>query len=358
MNFLNSVRYRPIYTCVCCHRIRFKKSIIIYNQEVVEDILHKSKKENIVSESIGDIPDELLVKDNDGNYNNYLCKDCHHKLKSGRIPSMSHTNNLGLFDLNGREELNLTELENALVARNILFQMFVQLPNSRWSGLKKQIISVPIFEQDVENTLNSLPRTPDQASICKVQLKRKKSMKNSHMDQYILVNKMINAIQTFKDLGNKHYDNIVIPESYADVVRTEDPNGYNLLFPEESDLLSDSFDKINKEAHEDTHEDKHDDLSCKEDDNYLKEDPIQKWKFNYDEKTTYVEDYPEMNVYDQITNDEQVSEEPVRVAPGEGKRPENILKFDNWDTSSFPNLHPDGNNGLHEKRNYKLTDPQ
>ena len=46
------------------------------------------------------------------------------------------------------------------------------------------------------------------------------------------------------------------------------------------------------------------------------------------------------------------------MAPDEGKQPDNILKSDDWDTSSFPNLHPDGNNGLHENRNYKLTDPQ
>ena len=156
---------------------------------------------------------------------------------------MSHKNNLELFDVSGREELNLTELENALVARNILFQMFVQLPKSRWSALKKQIVSVPIFEQDIENTLNSLPRTPDQASICKVQLKRKTSMKNSHMDQYISVEKIIKAINTFKQLENKHYKDINIPESYEDFVRSEDPVGFEFLFPEEIDTLKESFEE-------------------------------------------------------------------------------------------------------------------
>ena len=110
------------------------------------------------------------------------------------------------------------------------------------------------------------------------------------MEQYISVTKIINAIKAFKELGNKHYDNIVIPESYADVVRTEDPEGYNFLFPEENDLLLESSEE---------NEDMQENLDCTDEDEiYLKQDPIQRWKFNYDEKTTYVEDYPEMNVYD------------------------------------------------------------
>ena len=164
--------------------------------------------------------------------------------------------------------------------------MFVQLPKSRWSALKKQIVSVPIFEQDLENTLNSLPRTPDQASICKVQLKRKTSMKNSHMDQYISVPKIINAIKTFKELNNKHYVNASIPLSYEDLVRTEDPEGYNLLFPEENCSLEEGLEESDEVNNNDN---SHGNETCDEDEKYYTEDPIQKYKFNFDEKTTYVD---------------------------------------------------------------------
>ena len=47
----------------------------------------------------------------------------------------------------------------------------------------------------------------------------------------------------------------------------------------------------------------------------------------------------------------------VKVAPGEGKHPSNILKTKDWDTASFPYLYPDARNGLHEDRDVKLTDP-
>jgi hypothetical protein len=52
-------------------------------------------------------------------------------------------------------------------------------------------------------------------------------------------------------------------------------------------------------------------------------------------------------------------EQKTSFAPGEGKIHTNILKEDNWDVKSFPNIHPTGKNGLHQKRNIKgLTDQQ
>ena len=55
----------------------------------------------------------------------------------------------------------------------------------------------------------------------------------------------------------------------------------------------------------------------------------------------------------------QTTDKDVSFAPGEGKIPTNILKEDDWDVKSFPNLHPSGRNGLHQKRNIKgLTDQQ
>ena len=46
------------------------------------------------------------------------------------------------------------------------------------------------------------------------------------------------------------------------------------------------------------------------------------------------------------------------VAPGEGKKPTDILKEEDWDLKSFPGLHPEGENGLFQKRKVRLTDQQ
>ena len=195
--FFDAIRDGPIFACVCCRRIRFRKQVKIFDSN---EITEKSPLEDIVEKAIGDPPENLRVKDYF-----YICSDCLLKVSKGKVPSMSHKNGLDLVDLEGRDELKLTELENALIAKNILFQMFVQLPKSRMTATKKQMVSIPIFDQDIVNTMQSLPRMPSDAGIVKVQLKRKKSMKNTHLERFISPNKLIDALRTLKQLGNKHY---------------------------------------------------------------------------------------------------------------------------------------------------------
>ena len=54
---------------------------------------------------------------------------------------MSTKNNLQLIDLNGYEELHLTELENSMIALNIIFQKVFKLPSSRWPAMKDKTIN-------------------------------------------------------------------------------------------------------------------------------------------------------------------------------------------------------------------------
>ena len=129
----------------------------------------KINNETILEESIGVLPGKLNVK---GEY--FICHDCNTKLSKGKIPAMSHKNGLSMLSLEGMEELCLTELENVLIARNILFQKFVQLPKSRWTATKDQIVNIPVFEKDILNTIESFPRTLNEAGIIPVKLKRKK----------------------------------------------------------------------------------------------------------------------------------------------------------------------------------------
>ena len=65
-----------------------------------------------------------------------------------------------------------------------------------------------------------------------------------------------------------------------------------------------------------------------------------------------VDKFPEASADD----GQEKSNEDLSFAPGEGKIPENILMTQNWDIDAFPMKHPDGKNGLHEKRERKLSD--
>ena len=59
--------------------------------------------------------------------------------------------------------------------------------------------------------------------------------------------------------------------------------------------------------------------------------------------------YPEIEVEDETKE--------VEVAPGEGKRPYDLLLDNDWDIKAFPHLHNlDGSNGKDAKRCNKLSD--
>ena len=225
--FLDCIRQGPIYTCVCCHRIRYEKSVKLFDDSLKIDIIKSSDSAGVIDDAIGDIPLHVKVKNDDGSFDEYICSDCLSKLKKGKVPSMSHCNNLDLISLEGKDELHLTELENSLVAKNILFQMFVQLPSSRWTGIKKKIVCVPIFDQDIENTISSFPRSLQEASIFKAQLKRKKGMKNSHKVQFVNKDRMVKAIKTFKEMNNRNYLDVTISPSWENSTTTENSDFSN-----------------------------------------------------------------------------------------------------------------------------------
>ena len=107
-----------------------------------------------------------------------------------------------MFDVSNNPELQLTELENQMLAPLLIFQKMKLLPKNRWNALVDRTVNVPIPVEEISNTIKQLPRTPDDADIIPVQLKRKKSMKNVHKQEFINPSKIIKAIQFFKRMNN------------------------------------------------------------------------------------------------------------------------------------------------------------
>ena len=143
---------------------------------------------------------------------------------------MSNQNSLQLFDLTGHEELRLTELENCLIALNIIFQKVFQLPKSRWPAMKDRTVNIPIFESDVLRTVESLPRTPTEAGIIPINLKRKLIYKQTHKTQYVSVEKILKALKTLKKLGNQYYQFVPNFDEFKNKCRETDADGFNFLF--------------------------------------------------------------------------------------------------------------------------------
>ena len=90
-----------------------------------------------------------------GQKSSYLCYACKNHLISGRLPPMSVMNGLRIPPHD--PDMELTELEGNLIAKNIVFMKIFQLPKSRWTALKDKIINVPVNDSDIVNTISSLP---------------------------------------------------------------------------------------------------------------------------------------------------------------------------------------------------------
>ena len=90
-----------------------------------------------------------------------------------------------------------------------------ELPTSRMKQLKNKVILVPLEDEDINRTIETLPRKFDDAELVEVNLKKMLSLKSSYAQSYISPNRLKKAIKKFQDLGNQHYLGIRIDNEYS-----------------------------------------------------------------------------------------------------------------------------------------------
>ena len=372
--FRESVRHGRIFSCVCCERLCFNIGVKQYTEEFRNIV--DSKFDNITRRAIGNSPhisDDSI---------SYICLTCKRYIEKGKVPPMSKENSLSLIDLSEYDELHVTELENSMIALNLIFQKVFKLPKTRWPGMKDKIINIPLFESDILNTVESLPRTPTNAGIIPINFKRKLGYKNNHMVQFVSVPKIMKALRTLKRMGNIYYQFVHFSSDFEDECRENDLEGFHFIFPEDEisnhdKILIDSTSYVSQKdetkdssmenSHQYTISDKLEDCNVdivsgeaakdaddvedaveKDEIEYENSDSVKKWQFPYNKSTCFSNNYPEISYKD--------DSERVCIAPGEGKIPSSILEEKDWDLKSFPCLLPDGKNSLHSERKIKLTD--
>ena len=99
-----------------------------------------------------------------------------------------------------------------MTAGNIPYMKLYTLPKSRYSGFKDRLINIPVELDDIRHTINSLPRTPTEAGIVPVRLKRKMGYKNYHIQENISVPKIIQAVKDYKGLGHRFYEDFPLDD--------------------------------------------------------------------------------------------------------------------------------------------------
>ena len=193
--------YNAIFPCICCQRLLFECNVRKVDTALIADV--ETKKKGLWKTAI-DLKDvEKLKVRIDGSAETYICLACKGHLKAGKIPPMSTMNSLKVYEHEKGAEL--TELEANLIAKNIIFMKIFLKPKSRWTGLKDKVINVPVQDESIVNTVTKLPRTPTEAGLIEVELKRKLEYKNSHIKQLINPEKCYNMLKLLKRSGNPYY---------------------------------------------------------------------------------------------------------------------------------------------------------
>ena len=350
--FREETKFGPNFVCICCHRRSFKTSLQIVDEKLNEMLL--SKKKNL-------LPAERVVTHINGS-KEYICKTCLSHIKRNNLPPMAVENNLWLDPI--PDDQKLTIIEGCLIAKLIIFQIIRLTPKSRWRRLQDRLISVPIMDDDVLNTVRQLPRTPEEAGLVAVTFKRKMEYKTSHIsEQLVNPQRIYKVLELLVKRGNPYYKEFQDYEDFRKRCIREDKDKLSLIFPNDEDVqdilnLSDMSIEDNVQPNmSDMSIDDPDDpveanLTDGEEDGeeeYMRKDPVKKYQLDGHNRSSCLSNkFPEETHHDDTKS--------VQVAPGEGKIPINLLNHKDWDIQAFPHLHNyDGQNGLHMKRETKLS---
>ena len=342
-NFKRAVLFGPIFICSCCKRRLFENSVTKITDGLRTKI--NEKRKGLYKICIRrEVPVKFMVNGKEET-EHYICGTCKDTLLTGKIPSMAEINGLELVPID--ENCYLTEFENNLIALNLIFQYIFFLKKSRWAATKKQMISVPIAEKAMLETIEHLPRLPKEAGLVSVQIKKKKEYRSCHKKEFIDPEKLIKALIYLQKSGHPYYqfltENI---HSYKKRCEEQDQEGHELLFgldhPEETDES-----RANKCEDELFHDIEEDDMM---------KDTRKKFQFDHNRNTCMTHNFPEAAVDE--SGKKKMPENEFSFAPGEGSYPTNILTEKDWDIKSWPILHPDGRFGIHYKRKTRLTEQQ
>ena len=321
--FIKDIQEGLNYTCICCHRTFFKSSIQSGSLNTLQ--------QKINSKTPG-LFERCISLKHEGCQNKvskivHVCTTCFKYLvHKGQMPPLSYFNGLQLDDI--PQFLKMNELEQTLVAKELIFLKTFKLPVSRWSAVKDRVVNVPITDNDLLETLsqvNSVPRRLDKSGLIPVKLKRRLSYKNIVNESYIDPVKMINALKYFRERNHPAYQEIDIDESYQ--------------FMHNIDAL-----ELDSEGSASDTSDEEQDFN----------------QYTRQESTMLTDDCPEGTL---VLNSSQLpvrkksssqSRNSISLAPGEGKIPTNILRNTQWDVNAFPSLHPTGKYGLNFKREKKI----
>ena len=170
----------------------------------------------------------------------WICQTCSNHLKKEKLPPQSVANKLNVYPV--PPEINcLTNLEARLLSTRYPFMKLVSLPRGKQPGIRGAVVNVPV---SAENVCHLLPRTPSQAGIIALKLKRKIMYKHHYAYEHIRPNHVKEAFKILKE-NNQFYENVNTNCNWESDCHSEDVELWQQLTPP---------DPANSEANEEEQE--------------------------------------------------------------------------------------------------------
>lgn len=219
---------------------------------------------------------------------------------------------------------------------------------------------MPIPNQRIQDTINSInvfPRTPNNAGLIPVQLKKQKDKASTYIEPKLARPDIaIEFLLALKENKNPHYENVNVDtlEAFKRRCYHDDLEGYNELFPEDAEIMEwqpveDEFLPEDQDEDEDKSSDEEESREAH---------PIKKHQYEYDKSFFMADMHPEMHCpnlqLQPAIADRTIHDHIITVAPGEDQKPVDICYDPGWDVKAYPHLsNMDGSNGLSQARQVK-----
>ena len=201
IKFRRECQYGPIFTCICCMRDLFRKTVKKVTAAYLNSI--GMVKEYLQIDENGDLKNDLKVHGE-----HYICQNCCRYLQKGEMPLICAKNGLEYAPIPSC--LQIENLERQMICKDLVFIKIRHLPSySRMPAINDHVINVPIDDDDIIKTVTSLPRTKLTNGLVTVGLKRDMAIKKFHKLQLIRPDKICEAISYLKE-NHPSYANIDI----------------------------------------------------------------------------------------------------------------------------------------------------
>ena len=333
--FEKEIQFGLSFICICCERVLFKRSVY----KVTKTFLNQLQVNNL--QHCINLDENFRLREMFS-----ICIGDYNNLKKKHMPSQCFYNNLQVPQT-PEELIGLTDLELQLLSKFILFLKVRQLPKTRMTVLNDRVICVPIEDDDVVKTVDTLPRNKNNNGHMWVMYKRQKGKKSYYLSEMVRPETVYRALHSLK----KYHP------AYKDIKI------------DQFEILDDLFDTDNQIVDDESccESSESDDSDCIEDVDDSVEpssagqaDKVENTDNIFNNHTCLLPDQPQANVFindsGKTVSKKQKSNGPcIEVAPGENRDLSDWIRQHNFDTTAFFWLHYNGSNGINTERSVALT---